>query len=199
MQSEPVNEPSPDSAPSRTEALSEIQEDLIIRQQRRRLFPRAALVGLGAGLIAALFRAVLAEADLFRNALIVKSQQFPLYGWIFPLLFSMAGALLSIFLVTRFAPETGGSGIPHLEAVLHRLRTSRWKRVLPVKFVAGAAAIGGGLALGREGPTVQMGGAVGDAISGWLKAPPRERRTLMAAGAGAGLAAAFNAPLAGVE
>ena len=52
--------------------------------------------------------------------------------------------------------------------------------------------------LGREGPTVQMGGAVGDAISKWLKVPPRERRTLIAAGAGAGLAAAFNAPLSGV-
>jgi CIC family chloride channel protein len=52
--------------------------------------------------------------------------------------------------------------------------------------------------MGREGPTVQMGGSVGDAVSRWLKVPPRERRTLIAAGAGAGLAAAFNAPLAGV-
>jgi CIC family chloride channel protein len=101
-------------------------------------------------------------------------------------------------MVRRFAPETSGSGIPHLEAVLHRLRTLDWKRVLPVKFIAGALAIGGGLAMGREGPTVQMGGSVGDAVSRWLKVPPRERRTLIAAGAGAGLAAAFNAPLAGV-
>lgn len=54
------------------------------------------------------------------------------------------------------------------------------------------------MALGREGPTVQMGGAVGDAISGWLKVSPRERLTLISAGAGAGLAAAFNAPLSGL-
>jgi CIC family chloride channel protein len=198
MQSEPVNEPPSESAPSRAEALSEVQEDLVIRQQRRRLFPRAALVGLGAGLVAALFRAVLAGADLLRNALIAKSHQYPLYGWVFPLLFSMTGALISVVLVSRYAPETSGSGIPHLKAVLHRLRVSDWKRVLPIKFVAGAAAIGGGLVLGREGPTVQMGGAIGDAVSGWLKASPRQRRTLMASGAGAGLAAAFNAPLAGV-
>jgi CIC family chloride channel protein len=81
---------------------------------------------------------------------------------------------------------------------MHRLRTLAWKRVLPTKFIAGAVGIGGGLTLGREGPTVQMGGAVGAAIASWLRSPPQERRTLIAAGAGAGLAAAFNAPLAGV-
>ncbi len=67
-----------------------------------------------------------------------------------------------------------------------------------VKFFGGALAIGGGLALGREGPTVQLGGAVGSATASWLKAGTRERLILIAAGAGAGLAAAFNAPLAGV-
>jgi chloride channel protein, CIC family len=183
---------------SQNEVLSEIQEDIMIRHQRRRMFPRAALVGLGAGLVASFFRIVLSELDSTRNGLIEWSHQFPLLGWVFPLAFGMAGAILSVMLVRRFAPETSGSGIPHLEAVLHRLRTLDWKRVLPVKFIAGALAIGGGLAMGREGPTVQMGGSVGDAVSRWLKVPPRERRTLIAAGAGAGLAAAFNAPLAGV-
>jgi chloride channel protein, CIC family len=90
------------------------------------------------------------------------------------------------------------------EAAFHTSRGSctvselGWARVLPVKFLAGTAAIGGGLALGREGPTVHLGGAVGDAVSSWLKAPPGERRVLIAAGAGAGLAAAFNAPLSGL-
>jgi chloride channel protein, CIC family len=198
MQDEHDSETIQDSTVSQNEVSSEIQEDLMIRHQRRRMFPRAALVGLGAGLVASLFRVVLAGADATRNGLIEWSHQFPLFGWVFPLAFGMAGALLSAMLVRRFAPETSGSGIPHLEAVLHRLRTMNWKRILPIKFVAGALSIGGGLAMGREGPTVQMGGAVGDAISSWLKVPPRERRTLIAAGAGAGLAAAFNAPLAGV-
>jgi CIC family chloride channel protein len=107
-----------------------------------------------------------------------------------------AGAAL--WLVRRFAPETAGSGIPHLKAVLHRLRGMSWRRVLLTKFASGTLGIGAGLALGREGPTVQMGGAVGDMVSRWLRSERRERHTLIAAGAGAGLAAAFNAPLAGV-
>jgi CIC family chloride channel protein len=73
-----------------------------------------------------------------------------------------------------------------------------WRRVLLVKFASGTLGIGAGLALGREGPTVQMGGAIGDMVSRWLRSGTRERNSLIAAGAGAGLAAAFNAPLAGV-
>jgi CIC family chloride channel protein len=113
-------------------------------------------------------------------------------------MFSMLGAAISVAVTRQYAPEASGSGIPHLEAVLHRFRTLEWKRLLPVKFLGGIAAIGSGLALGREGPTVQMGGAVGDAISRGLKVSERERLTLISAGAGAGLAAAFNAPLSGL-
>jgi CIC family chloride channel protein len=198
MQDELDSEKIQDPTASQNEVRSEIQEDILIRHQRRRMFPRAALVGLGAGLVASVFRIVLAELDTVRNGLIEWSHQFQFFGWLFPLAFGVVGATLSVMMVRRFAPETSGSGIPHIEAVLHRLRTLNWKRVLPIKFIAGALAIGGGLALGREGPSVHMGGAVGDAISRWLKVLPQERRTLIAAGAGAGLAAAFNAPLAGV-
>jgi CIC family chloride channel protein len=86
--------------------------------------------------------------------------------------------------VRFIAPEAAGSGIPHLKAVLARLRSLRWQTVLPVKFVGGALGIGSGLALGREGPTVQMGGTLGAAVSQWLKVTPRERQTLIAAGGG---------------
>lgn len=195
---ESSNETPSNTIASQKEIRSEIQEDIVARQQRRRLFPRAALVGLIAGLVAALFRAALSAGDSLRNNLITWSQQFPWWGWIFPVLFSMTGAVIALFLVNNFAPETSGSGIPHIEGVMHRLRTMQWSRILPIKFAAGALGIGGGLALGREGPTVQMGGAVGDAVSRFLKSSAGERRTLIAAGAGAGLAAAFNAPLAGV-
>ena len=179
-------------------AKSEVEEYLYLRQERRRLFPLAALVGLSAGIVAVLFRGALSAADTLRNLLITKAHEQPLWGWIFPMLYSAGGAILSLFLVRRYAPETSGSGIPHLEAVLQRIRNLDWSRVLPVKFFAGLFAIGSGLVLGREGPTVQMGGAVGDAISRALKVSPRERLTLIAAGAGAGLAAAFNAPLSGL-
>jgi chloride channel protein, CIC family len=177
---------------------SEIQEYLDVRQQRRWIFPRAALVGACAGVTALLFRAALTGADVFRNGLLAWAHSLPTLGWIFPSLFTMLGAGISVALTRRYASEASGSGIPHLEAVLHRFRKLEWKRVLPVKFFGGIIAIGSGLALGREGPTVQMGGAVGDAISRWLKVSERERLTLISAGAGAGLAAAFNAPLSGL-
>jgi CIC family chloride channel protein len=192
------HQPSSDLDNKSDPASSEIQEYLDVRQQRRRVFPRAALVGLFAGLVALLFRAGLTGADIVRNGLIDWAHTLPVLGWIFPVLFVMLGAGISVAITRRFAPEASGSGIPHLEAVLHRLRRLDWKRVLPVKFFGGIIAIGSGLALGREGPTVQMGGAVGDAVSRWLKVSERERLTLISAGGGAGLAAAFNAPLSGL-
>lgn len=177
---------------------SEIQQYLDVRRQRRWIFPRAALVGLCAGGIALAFRVALSSTDTLRNRLIEWSHQQPAWGWLCPVLFTMTGALLSVLLVRRFAPEASGSGIPHLEAVLQRFRSLDWRRVLPVKFFGGILAIGGGLALGREGPTVQMGGAVGDAIARFLKVSSRERLVMISSGAGAGLAAAFNAPLSGL-
>ncbi len=103
-----------------------------------------------------------------------------------------------VFLVQQFAPEAAGSGIPHLRAVLNRWRGMVPSRLLPVKFAGGMLAIGGGMALGREGPTVQMGGAVGQVVAERTGATRAETRALISAGGGAGLAAAFNAPLAGM-
>ncbi|MBN1782284.1 H(+)/Cl(-) exchange transporter ClcA [bacterium] len=177
---------------------SEIQEYLDTTRKRRWVFARAALVGACAGMIALLFRASLSGMDLFRNRMIAWSHCSPVFGWIFPVLFAMAGTLIAVLVTRRYAPEAGGSGIPHLKAVLHRIRPIDWKRILPVKFFGGIVAVGSGLALGREGPTVQMGGAIGDAVSRSLKLSERERLTLITAGAGAGLAAAFNAPLSGL-
>lgn len=181
-----------------SEALSEVKEYLSVSQQRRRLFPRIILVGLGAGVIAVIFRTLLTGADLLRTSLVLWAHQYVLLGWLAPMAFGAVCAMLSVWLVRRYAPETSGSGIPHLKATLHRLRELRWWRVLPIKMAGGALALGSGMALGREGPTVQMGGAVGDALARWLQVPARDRLVLIAAGAGAGLAAAFNAPLSGL-
>ncbi|MEI7643056.1 MAG: H(+)/Cl(-) exchange transporter ClcA [Chloroflexales bacterium] len=196
----PASPPAPDTASVaiQAEAQSELTEYLDITQQRRRLFPRAALVGLLAGAVAVIFRAVLAAGDTLRNGLISWAHQAPAIGWLAPMLFGAIGAALAVALVRGVAPEASGSGIPHVEAVLHRLRELNWRRVLPVKLIGGSIAIGAGLALGREGPTVQMGSSVGAAVAERLGSPTRERLTLIAAGAGAGLAAAFNAPLAGL-
>ena len=187
---------------ARTDAVasdrSEIDEYLHLRQERRALFPRAVLVGLGAGAVAVAFRVVLAYGDGARTLLVRWAHAWPAVGWVAPVVWGAAGAAASVALVRRFAPETTGSGIPHLQAVLHRLRELRPGRVLPVKFVGGVLALGSGLVLGREGPTVQLGGAVGAAVADRVGRGRRDRQTLIAAGAGAGLAAAFNAPLAGL-
>ncbi len=193
-----VESPAIEEAVAEAAASSELEEYLDFNQQRRNLIPRAALVGLLAGGVAVLFRALLAGGDSLRNGLIAWAQQWPMIGWIAPVLFSAVGAVVAVWIVRRFAPEASGSGIPHIEAVLHRLRDLNWRRVLPVKLVGGTLAISAGLALGREGPTVQMGSSMGAAVAEWLHSSTRERLVLIAAGAGAGLAAAFNAPLAGL-
>lgn len=183
---------------SRAEAHSEVYEYLHASQLRREIFPRAALVGLLAGLLATAFRVALSAGDNLRNGLIDWAYQFAPWGISVPVAVGAGGAALAVYLTRRFAPETSGSGIPHLEGVLHRFREMDWRRILPIKFAGGWLALSSGMALGREGPTVQMGGAVGDFVAKWQKVPARERLTLIAAGAGAGLAAAFNAPLAGL-
>jgi CIC family chloride channel protein len=180
------------------EAKSELHEFLTARDERKRLMIRALLVGLASGGVAVAFRAILAAADTGRTQLVQWSHRFPGVGWLFPVLYSAFGAGIAFLIMRYAAPETGGSGIPHLEAVLRRHRVLRWPRVLIAKFLGGTFSIAAGLALGREGPTVQMGGASGMGVAKLLKSTKREQMVLTAAGAGAGLTAAFNAPLSGV-
>lgn len=175
----------------------EVQGSLAVRAQRRRVYPRAVLVGLAAGLLAVAFRWCLEGAAELRLVLAEYAHARP-WGWLPAVLWGALTAATAVFLVRRFAPEAVGSGIPHLKAVFYRLRALHPARLLAVKFSGGVLAIGGGLVLGREGPTVQMGGALGAALAGAFKSNARERLSLIAAGCGAGLAAAFNAPLAGV-
>jgi CIC family chloride channel protein len=178
--------------------LREVREFVRKHEQRRRQLPRALLVGLIAGLAAVAFRGALAEAERLRHQLVLAAYGHPALGWIPLVSFCAFGVALSIFLVRRYAPDASGSGIPQVKAILHGVKNMVWWRILVVKFVGGVSGIGAGLALGREGPTIQMGAAVGQMVSGWFRCTPRERRTLIASGAGAGLAAAFNAPLSGL-
>jgi chloride channel protein, CIC family len=188
-----TSEPAGTSAPA-----GEFGDFVREHEQRRRQLPRAIVVGLLAGLVAVAFRYALSQVDTLRDRLVAFSWTLGWAGIALPVALAGAGTTIALVLVTRIAPEAAGSGIPHLKAVLYHLRGLEWRRVIAVKFVGGVAAIGCGLTLGREGPTVQMGGAVGQMVSGWFGGTPRERQTLIAAGAGAGLSAAFNAPLAGV-
>jgi chloride channel protein, CIC family len=157
----------------------------------------APIVGAGAGLIGAAFRLALAQADRVRNALIAWAHGGHFAGLVLVTVTGAAAVAFAAWLVRRFWPGASGSGIPHVEAQLEGELPEQPFGLIPIKFIGGLLAIGAGLALGREGPSVQMGASVGDFVGRIFRRSWPDRRVLLAAGAGAGLATAFNAPIAG--
>ncbi len=110
----------------------------------------------------------------------------------------LVGGFISGLLIETVAPDAQGSGIPQVKAVLAQFPiTLNWQVAL-VKWASGITALGTGLTLGRQGPTVQLGAALAAQLSYWFPTAPDHRRQMIAAGAGAGLAAGFSAPIAGV-
>ena len=155
----------------------------------------AFIGGAGIGVVGGAFRWCVIRADEGRNILIAWSQQLPVAGILVPITFAAATVALSR-LLTRKWPEAVGGGVPRVEASLRGEMKLESLRVLPAKFVGGLLAIASGLALQREGPTIQMGGAIGSKLGRALK-QPRSAEELEASVAGAGLGVAFNAPLGG--
>jgi chloride channel protein, CIC family len=109
-----------------------------------------------------------------------------------------AAALCTGYLLNKLSPEAAGSGIPQLKLAFWKDFGHMPPHIGLVKFVAGVIGIGSGLSLGREGPSVQIGGNLGSTLAGMLGVSKQGKRAAVAAGAAASLAAAFNAPLAGV-
>jgi len=152
-------------------------------------------VGIITGFLVVLYRYALEKAAVMLaviyRALSIRPMLIPV--WI--------GALIIIGyivgLLVKHEPMISGSGIPQVEGVLLRKLNMTWWKVIIGKFIGGVLAIGSGLSMGREGPSVQLGAAVGQGFSKVLKRIKIEEKYLMTSGASAGLAAAFNAPLAG--
>lgn len=155
------------------------------------------LVGAIAGLVAVGFRLALLQAEHLRTQWVesaIAQGGKPFLG--VPLVAVLLVVIVAM--ATRSVyPAASGSGIPHIKGVLMGIRTLEPLRLILVKFIGGCLAIGAGLSLGREGPTVQMGGAIGHGIAARLGLGANGGPLLLAVGAGAGLSAAFNAPLAG--
>ena len=169
---------------------------------RLRLFVEGIFVGILGGLAISLFRFLLGEAEKYRiflyNTYIIpgfSAGDFkPLLFWL--AILAIAG--LALYGMGRYAPEAGGSGIPQVKGVILGVMRMRWIRILWVKILAGAVGIGAALSLGREGPSIQIGAVAAQGMSRLLGRTRMEERYLITSGASAGLAAAFNAPLAGM-
>ena len=101
-------------------------------------------------------------------------------------------------MLVRLEPTTIGSGIQHVEAVMHGEAEPSRLRALPIKFFGGLLSIGSGMALGKEGPTVQIAAIIGSECGKLFRLRVVEQALLYTAVAGAGLSIAFNAPLSGI-
>lgn len=168
---------------------------------RARRFPvlligEGLLVGGIGGFVVVLYRMALDVAGDWLEGILAYAGQTPwrMAGW-----FLVLGALA--WLVSRLVswePLISGSGIPQLEGEMAGKLEQKWYRILPAKFLGGFLCLLGGLALGREGPSIQLGAMAGKGISRGLDRGKTEEKFLLTCGAGAGLSAAFHAPLAGV-
>jgi chloride channel protein, CIC family len=153
----------------------------------------ACVIGLLSGLAAVLLKQGVGWVGGWRIAI---SHHLPTW-FILPII-GLVGGFLSGWVVQQFAPEAAGSGIPQVKAALANVPIALNLRVAIAKLVAVILSLGAGLNLGRQGPTVQVGAALAGQLSRWIPTSPEYRRQLIAAGAAAGLAAGFNAPIAGV-
>ncbi len=159
------------------------------------LLIKSILIGVLAGLVVGLFREAIEKSQQIWLRLYHLSHQKPilLVGIILILIF--IGVLVGFWMKQQ--PHIAGSGIPEVELQLKGKLYLKWWPILWRKFIGGILAIGSGLLLGREGPSIQLGSSLGQCVGEKFGTTERDRRILLATGAASGLAAAFNAPLGG--
>lgn len=160
------------------------------------LIGEGIIVGGIAGFVVILYRMVLEFAnDTLKQILaFIGDHPIRIAGWflVLVLLAWIVGKLVSA------EPMISGSGIPQLEGEMVGKLDQNWWKVIGGKFLGGFLCLLGGLALGREGPSIQLGAMAGKGVSKGLERGKTEEKFLLTCGASAGLAAAFHAPLAGV-
>jgi CIC family chloride channel protein len=183
------------------------RDEEVIEPSRLGLLPLSLLalvVGCVTGIGAVVFRDLigLVHNILFLGQLRISydaSHFTPSNPWgPFVILVPVIGGLGVTWIVTNFAPEAKGHGVPEvMDAIYYKKGVIR-PIVALVKSVASALAIGSGSAVGREGPIIQIGSALGSTLGQLIGMQAGQRITLVAAGAGAGIAATFNTPIGGV-
>lgn len=176
--------------------MSSVEKNLkTVRTFKYSLLGEGIFVGVLTGLVVGSFRWVLGQAGGIKDYLLGFTQKGLVGGLILAAVLVVVA--IAVAALINLEPEIGGSGIPQVEGELKGHVDMKWYRVLPAKFVGCALAIGSGLALGREGPSIQLGAMVGKGFARITKMKVLEERILLTCGAGAGLSAAFGAPLAG--
>ncbi|SHF16374.1 H+/Cl-antiporter ClcA [Caldanaerobius fijiensis DSM 17918] len=163
---------------------------------RKQIIIEAFVAGVLAGGIITLFRYIL---DILGHVIenlyhILRANPVWIFAWAVFLI--LIGYIVGLIL--KEEPMVSGSGIPQVEGIITGYIKVNWLRTTLCKFLGGVLSIGAGLSLGREGPSIQLGAAIGQGLSRLLRRFRVEEKYLITCGASAGLAAAFNAPLAGV-
>lgn len=158
----------------------------------------AILLGVLTGIVGSLFQLTIKWFDSILAQAFILADGYGLPVGLISAVISMLMVYIAWLMVQWIAPEASGSGVQEIEGVLLHKRKIFWKQLLPVKFFGGILAISAKMVLGREGPTIQMGGNLGEMLGEMFHFTRNRRDVLIAAGSAAGLAAAFNAPLAGV-
>lgn len=156
----------------------------------------SVLTGLITGLLISLLRISITKSEGLRDLLLEKIQGRP--GLIAAALLLLAGLFIAECLILRAEPLSSSSGIPQIKAELMGEMRQRWYTVIPAKFFSTIISIGSGLSLGREGPSVQLGGMSGKFVSHMFKGGNTDTKMMISCGAGAGISCAFGAPLSGV-
>ncbi len=164
----------------------------------------AAGVGVVAGLGAVVFRDLIA---LLHNFLLlgrisltydanIHTPRSPFGPWV--ILAPVVGGIAVAWLIRNFAPEARGHGVPEVMDAIHYEKGIIRPVVAVIKSIASAISIGSGGSVGREGPIIQIGSSFGSTLGQILRLPTWERMTLIACGAGGGIAATFNTPVGGI-
>lgn len=166
------------------------------RKESLYLIIRGIEVGIISGLICVLYRYLLnlAEKYLLKIIDIVKGNPVKTAVWIIAL--AALGAIVA--LIIKKVPNAAGSGIPQVSAELGGYLNPNWWQIILAKLTGSTASVFAGLSLGREGPSIQLGAMGAKGVARLTKADKTTEHRMISCGAGAGLAAAFNAPLAGI-
>lgn len=191
-------------APVQPRAVTHVDDDSVMPVALYLLCFLAFIVGIVTGLGAVVFRGLI---GLVHNVFFLGHLSFaydashftPAAPWgMFVILVPVVGGFAVTWIVSTFAPEAKGHGVPEVMDAIYYKRGVIRPVVAVVKSIASAMAIGSGAAVGREGPIIQIGSALGSTLGQLVTMTAGQRITLVAAGAGAGIAATFNTPIGGV-